>query len=510
MRIINLQTFHKDSYKFSISNQKSFLTKPCENDTFESSKNSRPVTFKANFTEICKKVLSNKKMAQQFMALMAMGTATVVTAANSDDKEAKNAETSDNIEELNFFQNIFSSFGNNKEEASIDSERINELEKENEKLREENLKLKSELETRNTDTQEIKEDEKNTNAHENNLSAVVFPKKWGKLSKQEVELKQTVESIKLSLVNALRLNEICQKVLKFKDLPADLSAEKLNNNLKSIANQEELEAYVEEVNEKYSSFAAESTVAKEDSNDELKVLEEIVLEDAKDKPRRKRIRVKEYQEPEITNKRIDGTFNYKIPGTVPYDCKINLTRILKEFEINIKKSNASKKPLWKTSFPIGIVSENDIIGEIRKRASEKSPYKNISVDFAFELSEIINSNDDLKKYFTLHSALRFIDRYVDFNSDIPLEDQIKKNLNLLKDAIQTGIKNGVEIEPYQDEKGYYAPRIIIKPDKKENPAAYELGGTYEILITLSEEKQSGRYNYKNKSPLICTIFSKNF
>ena len=231
------------------------------------------------------------------------------------------------------------------------------------------------------------------------------------------------------------------------------------------------------------------------------------------------------------------SYTFKFPGTVnPEELKNYLSTILKNFEeqfsstfypeIISKETNIDadclSQPKWLTAKVIQSYNlEQSIKNEITKRESQPSPYKNIKLEDAPVLAEIINSDPRFKEFFTLHAALRFIDRIINFNEDDNLHTLVKHKLDLFLEGITKSLSQEIKIEPYvkvftkekkdgseeNETKVYWGPRVVIKSNKGKNPELFEISGSFPLIIGLSEE-QSYRYNKINKKMLISTIFFK--
>lgn len=202
--------------------------------------------------------------------------------------------------------------------------------------------------------------------------------------------------------------------------------------------------------------------------------------------------------------------HFKIPGTLEPNVKNNLTRLLLRFEDYVSKDNTIWTK-WMHRTPISdAVLVDDIKQEIRFRQGGDCPYRNISVEDAEELADLINGDYRFKDLFTLHSALRLIDRFVNFDSDVPLEEQCSYAITKLYNALQKAMSNGVDIEVYEDFKHEaFAARMVIEPDKKANPDAFDIAGSYPLKITICENQDDpSNYQFSRKLPIISTIFSK--
>ena len=157
------------------------------------------------------------------------------------------------------------------------------------------------------------------------------------------------------------------------------------------------------------------------------------------------------------------------------------------------------------------VCDKDIIDEIERRARAKSPYENIKKSDATEIVSLINTGM-FYEMFNLHSAMRIIDRYVDFdNTQVPLEKQCITVMKTLKTAIKESFKQGVKTEPFvtmikdkktQENISFYSSKLYIKPSELSKEIQDVLG-TETIAITFGRPK--GDHPSKG---IICTLFTE--
>ena len=91
------------------------------------------------------------------------------------------------------------------------------------------------------------------------------------------------------------------------------------------------------------------------------------------------------------------------------------------------------------------------------------------------IAEIINNDKRFEKWFTLHAALRLIDRFVDFNSNVSMKEQCKEIVDTIEKTFIIMIKKGLLIVPHISEEQtndnneshnslYYGPNINISLD----------------------------------------------
>ena len=198
-----------------------------------------------------------------------------------------------------------------------------------------------------------------------------------------------------------------------------------------------------------------------------------------------------------------------IPGTVDKDVKNNLKSLLLKFESQIK--NDEKNPRWQCSRPLGVrLTDKDIIQEIKDQLKNdpNGAYENITKYNAADVAEAINSDSRFHEMFGIHGAMRLIERYADFNSDEPLNDQCKNILDNLTNVLQKSFKEGLEVRRYEDTNGRIGLRIII-PEKAYDDSARRIFGSYPLGFGICEKQPKLPYYDKElKEPLFYTLFKK--
>lgn len=510
--------------------QKYFVTSKIEADSFEKTGN-KQVSFKGAPQNIYKKILENPDLSQKFMKLIAMGAAALLALASGNDS---NKETEEIINPNATDENLSNLI---KEVLNQESEAV---------------------ESNETPAQEDIEDSEANN----DLVNVEFPKRRGKLSFAQQALKETVNELKVSQSTSEKLTAICQSLLDKNKTDYGIDAKTLAEDLASKnGNIEELEAYINECFEKYENKATtqelnppvEETPSEDNSTDsqeaeevstsgettdikakttggrvvghvdleKLEALKKKVQSTEKpssqksaEKPARERFRIwdaySEYKK--ATTSIIDrekGVFSFRIDKVMDRNVKTNLTILLLNFEELSSKVLKRSKWIHHTGLQDRVLKE-DIIQELK--SYDKSPYKQVMNYDPEEVAELINEVDEFKKLFRLHSALRFIDRFFDLDNGLPTPEECKEKIHILYKAINTAIKNGLEIQSYKNfnkisQEDEYAARLVIEPDEVKNPYAYMLSPDTPILLTVCE-KQS-RYNYykDNKTPIINTLYA---
>ena len=203
----------------------------------------------------------------------------------------------------------------------------------------------------------------------------------------------------------------------------------------------------------------------------------------------------------LTDKK--GEFIFNIPGTVDSDIVNNLKLILFKYEKEF--SAIEEDPRWQCSQPSGItVTQKLILKDIKKRKD----FKYIKASDAGKIVELIHSEPRLQTMFTLHGALRFIDRFINFNNEEELaEDQCKRILDCFESVVQKSLSKGLIVKSHADDEGYgYGPRVIIDPNIYDEDER-DCFGTSPLVFGICEEQDPFYYNKYKKEPLITTIFT---
>ena len=111
--------------------------------------------------------------------------------------------------------------------------------------------------------------------------------------------------------------------------------------------------------------------------------------------------------------------------------------------------------------------------------------------------------------FTLHAALRLVDRFVDFNSDEPVDEQCHFILDKLSEVLRKSLKDGVEVEAYEEESSSKVGARITINEGGYDDEAMSIFGTYPIRLGICESQPDPNYyNKYNKKPIISTIYTK--
>lgn len=382
-----------------------------------------------------------------------------------------------------------------------------------------------------------------------------FPKKKaGILSKAQKELKEIAIGLPLSVVSGQKLEQICKELLKNGSHPVegkivdnkDLIVD-LNNKLIS-SDKENLDEIIDEFYKKCELVSEDAEISGNTENPKVeiyetekvvlaqpKVLGKIDLSDKDTNKRRfkpassaqedtdaqslkrtgKRPRIVSNTENPQSSRRVDSEMElmndktkasiFRIPGTVDKDVMINLRHLLVQFERQVEKENANLR--YQNNRSLGWnVSEQDVLAELS--VPNDSPYKNINNSNAFEIANAINSDLRFHEMFTMHAAMRLIDRFADFNSEVPIDEQCHKILDKLTDVLQKSFKEGIEVRRYKDPANRIGLRLSISEDVYDEDAK-AIFGSYPFRLGMCENQPDlNFYNKRFKKPLICTIFTK--
>ena len=534
---------------------------------FKGAKDKILQTTAKTLQDSAKEILGNSDLLAKFGAFAAAAFAGLATLASGrKDETTQIAET------------LVDAFSKTEENNEQTQEVVNDIEEDDIRI------ITPEYST-------VAETSQEENTQADNSAELVqarFPKKHGKFSKEQLVLKEMVESYRLREEQVNKLYEICDEIIKSKEASIDkygFNTEYLLTELPMHSETlEDCETFINKLHERYKKLLAEVKAEPVDNSKtlvekpEVKT-EEIYITDGERevkpgikvvgkvdisgyKPYRKtektnnatpsktesqkvenkekiaRTRINVNEEELVLETKLDSidsknmSYNFRIPGTLnPVYAKKYLTKVMTNFESTfeekfypsivqeqrengIKEEDIPKSPKWLTSKPIPDVDlEYYIRKEITDRNKDVSSYTNISTDDAEYLADLIEYEPRFRKFFTLHAALRFIDRVVDFSSQEDPSVQIEEKLDLFFSALTKALSQNIKIDSYSqkdfkdESKIYYGTRIILEPDEKNNPELYDFAGSFPLIIGLSENQpRSDYYDFKNKTPLIHTIF----
>ena len=491
-----------------------------QQDSFVKSSYNQAPSFRGETQNIYKKILSNPTLAEKFMGLVAAGAAALLAGANiGDEKTERRPETENPF--TSFLSGIFA-------QNKTNSEDINKYKEENKKLKEENDALKSKIESiqneAKTSIGEAVNETSETPAERNS----VFPKKRGRLSKNQQELKNIVDTLTLTPSAKSLLTLICQELLNknshkiqgtltdnneiAKMLTEELSASKDNNE------------QLEKVTNKYAEIC-EITPIKENSAATQELAQTPKLRGVKivgkiDSDSDKNI--------ERTTARIirdkDGNIQsifFKKSGTPPEYSAEQLDNIFRHFVKTIyndfkereKLNHELEKPMWLYNIPIPErIRKSDIEKEIKKMGNSEEKYEHITKADYQEIVDTINEDPRYKDLFDIHSALRLIDRFVNLKSvNEGIDVQSKKILDKLFNMIEQAYKDGISVNVYKDKKsGFIGPSITLRAENFDQEAL-DIFGPTDIILGISERQNGKTYkgiDNNKKEAIISTIYAK--
>lgn len=541
-------------------------------DTFVKSTNSLAFTGNEEYQNPYQKVLQNPTLTQKVMELVTtaatilVGKAAGIVPKTPDNcidvenicKDVVNEQNDDKEQILQYRDEIDSLKGE-----------IAHLQEENENLRKlyesksdfqadisENISKDNENEkdSVNPVSEATNDNDEQKPLPETDEYTFEFPKKKaGILSKAQKELKEITMGLPLGVVSGQKLEQICKellqngshpvegKIVDNKDLIVDL-----NNRLIS-SDKENLDQIIDEFYKKCELVSEDAEISGDTENPKVeiyetekvvltppKVLGKIELSDKDANKRRfkpassaqedtdvqspkrtgKRPRIVRNAENSRSPERVDSEMElmndktkvsiFRIPGTVDKNVMVNLRHLLVKFERQVEKENIN--PRYQHSRSLGQVFNEDILAELS--APNDSPYKNINKNNAVEIADAINSDPRFCEMFTLHAAMRLIDRFADFNSDVPVESQCHMILDKLTDVLQKSFKEGIEVRRYKDPANRIGLRLSISEDVYDEEAK-AIFGSYPFRLGMCENQPNPNFYSKySKQPLICTIFTK--
>ena len=135
---------------------------------------------------------------------------------------------------------------------------------------------------------------------------------------------------------------------------------------------------------------------------------------------------------------------------------------------------------------------------------------NINKNNAEEVADAINSDSRFSDLFTTHGVIRFVDRFVNFDSNIPLDEQCTMALDKLEDIVKIAVKENIDVQTYKPNGRsvkYKSPRLIISPEYYDEEAQ-KIFGTTPLIIGICENQSDPNYYKKqSKKAIIHTIFT---
>ena len=499
MRIYNSNL---NSTKFNITQEKQYKKFYLETPTDNFTKTQTPPSFKGSVETAAKKVLENEKLTQKFATFMTAAFASLTALAFGNSNESKEPtelkNSNDKNNDTNFTKHT-DEIVKNFLTQQISQNDYDEIK--NEEIIEAQRIIKNEAES-----------EENKIENDDEPVSVSFPKKRGRLSKEATNLKNIVETIKLKQDDANKLTEICKALLDAKDKANDLykfdmnflaeHLQQANQNMESCAQFVNLiyEQYKNSNTQLTNDEIGQNKTTEKTAKNGLTIVGKINLEETN-------VFLNDNDDP------FNLTFDIKFPGTInENNLEQLLTNIVLNFERNFRASlddaESNIRPRFLKSRPI---SNYNLEKAIEKDILNNN-YKNITTENIAMLKNIICSEPRFKKYFNLHASLRFIDRAVNFNDDTDIEVQTKEKLDLFFKGLSKAMSQGVIVKTHDavQKNGamYWAPRVIIEPNKAQNPELYEFAGSTPLAIGLSEKYDCNNSNLERRTSIINTIFFK--
>ena len=423
------------------------------------------------------------------------------------------------------------------------------------KLTEQNKKYEEIIEGLNArikvleDKQQDKQNTQTPTADANDVKQFVFPKKRGRLSKAQEALKLQMEKMSFSAEINQQATEICQNILNNKSLivsenetDSNVFADTLAKQLNNAASKEEKEGIIRTAyNAIFASNASNNQTDPASDKKTADVLESTAQggqNTTTDGARRRRPRINETRSSADENSALkqkgknEEIYTYVRGGTPSPNLVDNLTHILKSFEktkiSEFKAQHANeteekfqadfKKLKWMSAVPVGRVTDTIVLQEVNRIKEEN--FKNhlpdenvhdikfITQSNAAEVANAINEDERFSYFFTTHGAIRFVDRFVNFDSDIPVSEQASYALDKLEKIVKIAIKEGVDIQTYPKNKPrkFCSPRIVISPEHFDKEALKIFGTTPLIIGICENQPDSNYYNKQFKQAIIHTIF----
>lgn len=134
-----------------------------------------------------------------------------------------------------------------------------------------------------------------------------------------------------------------------------------------------------------------------------------------------------------------------------------------------------------------------------------------------EITDAINE-DERFQYFSLHGAIRLVERLVDFQSDVSIKNQCTHILDRLFDLIEQALEIGVQVKTYMytSRKTDKFDNIIVKiapnvtiPKELYTEEDKKLFKNDDLIISLCEHQPGDDYVKSLKQPLIKTLVINN-
>ena len=452
------------------------------------------------------------------MGLMAAGAAALITAANIETSPEEGKTDNGNV-----FTNIFSGL---LKQNNNQSNEIDKYKEENEKLKKENEELKTKLADKTESTEQTKNNTEIECVPDNKF---MFPKKRGRLSGNQQELKSVTETLDLSPTAKEKLLLICQELLIKNSHIVD-GKEKDNDEINKdfaneLSNSKNNQEQTENIINKYyilCNLESEPEKSAEDLNKVgknnnvkygapkiagPKVVGKIVLPQ---KPSELIIRDKDGNIESLFYRKT-GTPSEYYAEQLDEMLRFFIKTIYNDYKERAKQNPELVKPKWLFNIPLPkSIRKQDVAAEVKKQAKRNEGYKYIKEEHFKEIVTVINEDPRYNDLFDIHSALRLTDRFVNVNSDSEgIDIQSKRVLNKLFEMIEQAYKNGTYINAYTDkETGLIGASITLKAENFDSEAVKIFGPT-DIVIGISERQNGKMYrgvDNSRKEAIISTIY----
>jgi len=162
------------------------------------------------------------------------------------------------------------------------------------------------------------------------------------------------------------------------------------------------------------------------------------------------------------------------------------------------------------------VTKEAVVAEINRRNRlGKDKYRQITKENAMYVAELINDTPIFKEMFSIHSAMRFIDRFMYLEDTTDWNAQCQRKLDVFLKMLESAMNTEkVNFNILQDDKSSeYGITFIIDPqsvsDKNRNDVIKELG-TEPIAMCIAKKHRHNFLQHVNDidSNMISTIFPK--
>ncbi len=343
-------------------------------------------------------------------------------------------------------------------------------------------------------------------------------KRTKKPNANDLELEKNVNGLCLTQEYNEKLQDICLKLQKINDFYMINNKSLNTKDITPMFNEEltnakkEGQSAILEIIDNYSSYMKAPVQA--ENNPKTKIETSLIKPKLLGKIDLGSVDPRYRETPVAITEQIEGKESYKLifPGTVnssQYAFDIIFINALKK----IKETNPEvDNPRITRKTNIIRANKKDVINEIARREKKGNPYLHINRDNADEIAYILSSGK-FKNLFSLHSSMRFIDKFVNFDSNVSLEDQCDVLIEKLEEAIKQTCSKGLNFQILEQklktkhmdgsisENTAYVPTFIIKPEELSKDVQDALG-SLPIRVMLCKVYQGDR----GHKGILCTIF----